>query len=100
MADWQEIDRDTCWKAADASLMVWAEFGDDCVLFHRPSGKTHFVNQTTRELLSAMQHRSMTTAQIALAYGAEGGSVADAAADEQITATLLRFEALGLLRRA
>ena len=42
------------WLAAPAAQFDWAEWGDEYALFHQPSGKTHFVNAATSQLLKTI----------------------------------------------
>jgi PqqD family protein of HPr-rel-A system len=52
------------WVAAAPASLDWACWGDDCVLFHQPSGKTHFINAPTAQLLRALQASPLTLDEI------------------------------------
>jgi hypothetical protein len=71
------------WKAAPAAQFAWADWSDGHVLYHRPSGKTHFLNEAGASLLREL-----------LAAPSEAFE-----ADESLRGLLLRFEALGLVER-
>lgn len=71
------------WRAAPAGQFVWAHWGDGHALFHRPSGKTHFLNEAGASLLREL-------------LAAPGDPFE---ADPSLHDLLLRFEALGLVER-
>ena len=71
------------WRAAPATEFAWADWPDGHVLYHRPSGKTHFLNDA-----GATQLRELLAAP---------GEAFEA--DESLRDLLLRFEALGLVER-
>lgn len=62
---------------------AWAHWSDGHVLYHRPSGKTHFLNEAGAALLREL-----------LANPAETFD-----ADPALQGLLLRFETLGLVER-
>ena len=39
------------WRARSSDEIVWACFDEDYVAFHRPSGKTHFLNSASYRLI-------------------------------------------------
>ena len=39
------------WRARAADEVVWLALDEDHVLYHRPSGKTHFLNDASKRLL-------------------------------------------------
>lgn len=78
------VDADCRWAAAPAAHFAWADWSDGHVLYHRPSGKTHFLNEAGAALLRELL--------------ADPGEAF--AADESLHGLLLRFEALGLVERA
>lgn len=71
------------WIAPPAAEFAWADWSDGHVLHHRPSGKTHFLNEAGAALLREM-----------LANPGEAFE-----ADPALYGLLLRFETLGLVRR-
>lgn len=52
---------ETRWAACPATDLSWAELGGDHAVYHRPSGKTHFVNTPTVLLLSEILVMPRTT---------------------------------------
>lgn len=71
------------WRAAPAAQFSWADWSDGHVLYHRLSGKTHFLNEAGATLLRELL--------------ADPGEAFEA--DESLHGLLLRFEALGLVER-
>ncbi len=87
------------WRAVDPASMVWASWDADHAVYHRPSGRTHFVNETSRrliaEILPDIGSAGADTITAALDLPPEAGDVSDEIGD------LLRYlEALGLIERA
>jgi PqqD family protein of HPr-rel-A system len=76
--------------------MAWRHFGDGCVVYHRPSGKTHFLNEPSARLLLTVlrQPTSVSAAASALAFEDPAPAYVAAVAD-----LLLRLEELGLVAR-
>ena len=87
------------WRAGPQHDLVWAELGDAYAVYHRPSGKTHFLNSATAELLA----RVLTTPHDAHAAGEALASLQAAAGDSEFFAavaeSLARLEYLGLIER-
>lgn len=86
------------WVAADSGQLLWAQWGADFALFHRPSGQTHFVNEATAFLLREALRQPANLLEITQALGARQGEVAREFVDH-LHALLGRFEALGLVHR-
>lgn len=87
------------WRS-NAADCLWASYGEACVVFHRPSGKTHVLNSASHRLLTEILQQSENTASIAarlLDMAAE-----EVAADklEEVHALLVQFEYLGFVDRA
>ena len=82
-----------------ASLCCWVQWGDDCVVYHHPSGKTHFLNAGAALLLREVlvEPKDSLTAADELA-GAQGAS-ADGRFREYVDQMLRRFDELGLVDR-
>jgi PqqD family protein of HPr-rel-A system len=85
------------WRAADPETLDWVSWNGEFVLFHRRSGKTHFVNGATASLLRDILREPCDLDAIVarLAPGASGDEYAEirAATLEQ----LWRLEELGLV---
>jgi PqqD family protein of HPr-rel-A system len=87
------------YRAAPTESCLWADCQGDWVLFHRPSGKTHFLNAGTalllREVLRTPLHAGAAAAELARL---QGGSL-DARFQSHVADLLRRLEELGLVER-
>jgi len=79
---------------------MWADWDELSVIYHRPSGKTHFINATTAFLLEQGLDQPATVESAARAVA----QARDVPVDDELLAdiddTLLRLEELGLIERA
>jgi len=87
------------WRARPADEVVWRALDEDYVLYHRPSGKTHFLNAASRSLLSDILTTPQTAAAAADALASRSGVAADAAFVATVTDTLAQLDHLGLIDR-
>lgn len=92
---------DLQWRAAPAADLAWYEADGEYVLYHRPSGKTHFVNAATHLLLRQIlvEARDVADAASELAR-LQGPVMAEGGLTRHVAGLLLRFEELGLVERA
>jgi PqqD family protein of HPr-rel-A system len=85
------------WKVTAPTLLCWAQFGDKWAIYHRPSGKTHFVSAGAARLLRELLLHPLTVNEVLPALLA----AASTTEQEEINATtgelLLRLEELGLV---
>jgi PqqD family protein of HPr-rel-A system len=79
---------------------TWACYGDDFVVFHRPSGKTHLLNRAGYRLLTDILQRPATSSEIAARLANSSGDGADTPDEVAVRDMLLRFEYLGLVYRS
>ena len=93
------MSRATSWVAAPVAEMLWSGAGDDYVLYHRPSGKTHFVNAATRQLLTQVLSEPRDLAAAAAELAGLQSVPFDADFVAQVGSLLQRCEELGLVRR-
>lgn len=89
---------DALWQACEPEALLWAHWGNDHVVFHRPSGQTHFVNEATVFLLQEALVCPASLVEITQALGAYAGDGADEFT-VHLEDLLTRFEVLGLVRR-
>lgn len=86
------------WRAAQPGCIAWAHCGNRVVAYHRPSGKTHFLNDASYALLSDVLGKPRTLEEIAhTMFG--GDDDAPDAFVEQLYGQLDRFEQIGLVYR-
>jgi PqqD family protein of HPr-rel-A system len=89
------------WRAVSPDALVWADYGPDSALYHRPSGQTHFVNAAAALLLREILSEPMDSAGAsrALADAARGDAALPPQLDEYVNTMLHRLEELGLVER-
>ena len=90
---------DSLWLGAEAGDCQWANWDDTLVLLHRPSGKTHFVNQATGLLLQRVLLQPRTAPAAARELAQAQGVAGDADFVGLVAGLLSRLEELGLARR-
>jgi PqqD family protein of HPr-rel-A system len=78
---------------------VWAEFGVDVVVYHRPSGKTHFLNAATALLLKDVLVQPKSSLEAAEELADLQASAADSNFLVAVRASLEHLEHLGLADR-
>ena len=87
------------WRS-NAADCVWAKYDDDYVLFHRASGKTHFLNAAGYWLLMEVLERPEGTVSIAAKLAATGTEETGPLNISEVHEMLVRFEYLGLVDRS
>ena len=87
------------WRS-NAEDCVWAIYDDDCVVFHRPSGKTHFLNAAGYRLLNVILETPERTSVIAAKLSGSVGGGPSTLDEGEVHAMLVRFEYLGLVDRS
>lgn len=87
------------WRAVPGVELHFAQWGEDVVLFHAPSGLTHFVNVATaillREVLAGPRSLDAAARDLAAAENAQ----VDEHFVAQVAELIQRLEALGLVKR-
>ncbi len=87
------------WRSRAPDEIVWFDIAPDFVAFHRPSGKTHFLNAASKLLLT---DTLIEPANLPSILGAiSSGSVDETVEDyqQQMIVMLEHFESLGLVER-
>ena len=87
------------WRSGSTEHRRWVAYGNDRILFHRPSGKTHLLNAACFDLLERVLVVPLTAAQSAARLQAlhEGESVAGL--EDHVVVLLERLDQLGLVER-
>jgi len=77
-------------------------WGDDQVAYHRPSGRTHFLNAASHFLISELLREPRDLEAVVDAFLTDDGNGAnsDALVREEISRLLDRLEQLGLISPA
>lgn len=88
------------WRSAPCDEIIWTNWGGEYVAFHRPSGKTHLLNDVSEILLTRILSDARTISEIidALIDPESGGAGPEY--EREILAMLNRFEQLGLVERS
>ena len=91
---------DTMWHSVSSHLILWAELDADFAAYHRPSGRTHFLNSASHRLLTLILTEPRNVeAVVRELYDYSTDQECDAEALRQATQMLLRLEHLGLVER-
>ena len=94
-----ERDLSTRWQHARPQDCVWSDCGDAYVVFHRPSGKTHLMNDASARLLRELLRSAETLEAVACEFEPGIGNHESAEYLERLVAMLRRLEQLGLIER-
>ena len=95
----QPPDRRASWQSGPSDDLVWAEFDDGYVVYHRPSGKTHFLNAASAVLLTEILLVPRDAADAARELAALEQTDGDAAFAAAVADSLHHLEYLGLVER-
>ena len=87
------------WRSRAPHEIVWFDIAPDFVAFHRPSGKTHFLNAASKLLLTDTLIESANLPFILDAISAEPADERDEDFPQQMIAMLEHFESLGLVEK-
>ncbi len=88
------------WRSISADDILWAEWDDDYVAYHRPSGKTHFLNASSALLLTEILVEAKDAASVTKLLSPSGDLDISRERVEQVMSMLARLEHLGLVERA
>lgn len=87
------------WRASPVDDTAWVQFDDEYVAYHRPSGKTHFLNAATHRLLTDLLVEPASAATVAAAFAAGSSASPVGDVEKELRATLSHLESLGLVAR-
>jgi PqqD family protein of HPr-rel-A system len=91
----------TClWRAVPPDQTLWVGWDDGFVLFHRLSGKTHFLNAAGALLLTRVLQVAKDTPTAARALAQAQHAESDESFVGHVEDLLRRLEELGLVERA
>ena len=93
-----EVAGETRWRAPPPDTLVWACWDGDYVAYQRPSGKTHFLNESSYVLITDLL--TAPTGALAVAQAFSNGNEVDADMLADMRDLLLHLEELGLVYRA
>jgi PqqD family protein of HPr-rel-A system len=87
------------WKATAPCDLLWAEFDGEYVVYHLPSGKTHFVNSATAMLIRQVLTVPLDAVAAAEDLAQRENATVEASFLSSVAASLEQLEHLGLVRR-
>lgn len=93
------VSQATLWRRRSADECAWAEFEDGCVLYHRPSGKTHVMNDASVALVSELLSEPTSLADIVGVFRADAAAGREEELVDSMVTLLLRLEDFGLVER-
>ena len=88
---------DRTWRVPDTDDILWVQWADDFVAFHRPSGRTHLLNAASEALLTRILVESKTTTEVVRELTSDGHGAFDDRLVAEIDALLTHLEELGLV---
>ena len=92
---------DTClWRACSGDSFRFVNWGDDCIVYHRPSGTTHLLNTSSLSLVRDMLREPQTTEQVAARFCSRDVSEAEfGRVEHELRLVLEQLEHIGLVER-
>jgi PqqD family protein of HPr-rel-A system len=93
-------DRGPQWRQCAPENCIWKNFGVDYVLYHRPSGTTHLINDASYRLLTELLNEPRDFPSIAKFFESTEVQFDSAEYVSRMAAMLDRLEHLGLIERA
>ena len=88
------------WRSCPPDECIWLPLDDEFVVYHRPSGKTHFLNAASELLLNDVLVEPQDFDSVLEALGAQVPEQDAPAYSEGMMDMLRRLEDLGLVRLA
>ena len=88
------------WRRGSSDDSVWFDFGDGFAVFHRPSGKTHLLNEASHRLLTVLLEEPRDLATIIAEFEPDSDIPSPDDYTERMSQMLWRLEQFGLIERA
>ena len=88
------------WRTCHGDDCAWFDCGDGFVVCHRPSGKTHVLNDASYRLLTELLQNPMDVAAIAAEFASGQDKSPSDDYLERMASMLRRLEQFGLIQRA
>jgi PqqD family protein of HPr-rel-A system len=92
-----EFDR---WRRSPECQLSWVCYDDEYVVYHRPSGRTHFLNFATYRLLAHILTSPVSLDEVTEAFTSSSKPADESLIRDELGLTLKHLEALGLVERA
>ena len=90
----------TKWRRARDAGFASFDCGDGFVIYHRLSGKTHLLNDSSYYLLTDLLNEPMGLEEIAETFDPGHDDVSASEYTNQMASMLLRLEQFGLIERS
>lgn len=87
------------WLSNNFRMLLVANWNDEYTVFQPDSGKTHFFNQTSMDMLSFLSQRPASTEEICDYLSKQSGQAPDKNFQDNIEKILYHFDALGLIKK-
>jgi PqqD family protein of HPr-rel-A system len=78
----------------------WKEWNSTHFLFHPPSGQTHFLNQTARDIIYTLNAGPKSSRDVCMALRKQYETAEDKTLDDAIAYVLEMLDNLGVIARA
>ena len=95
----ETVSQATLWRRRSNDDCAWAKFADGYVLYHRPSGKTHVMNDASVALVTELLSEPTTLADVIGVFRVDGADADEKVLVESMVTLLLRLEEFGLVER-
>lgn len=92
------LDR-TRW-VSEAGDILWAQWDEDFIAFHRPSGKTHLLNAASEALLTHILVEPKSTTEVVRELSGDEDGALDEGLVAEIDQLLMHLEEIGLVERS
>jgi PqqD family protein of HPr-rel-A system len=89
-----------CWRSAGFSFLQIKEWNEEFAVFQPDSGKTHFLNQMSMQILSALDQSPASAEDICRFLAEQFQLRHDQNFSQQIIKALHRLDELGLIEKA
>jgi len=89
-----------CWRSAGFSFLQIKEWNEEFAVFQPDSGKTHFLNQMSMQILSALDQSPASAEDICRFLAEQFQLPHDQNFSQQIIKALHRLDELGLIEKA
>ena len=90
---------DASWRCGSPEECLWFDCDDAFVVYHRPSGKTHLMNDVSAYLLRDLLVEPMRLLDVVVALSPDS-TERSVDFEKTVAEMLIRFEQLGLVERA
>ncbi|MDC8446705.1 MAG: HPr-rel-A system PqqD family peptide chaperone [Nitrosomonas sp.] len=87
------------WLSDNFHTLLVADWDEEYTVFQPDSGKTHFFNQMSMEMLSFLSRRPVSIEEICDYLSRQSGQTPDENFQDNIEKILYHFNALGLVKK-